>query len=590
MIFRLKFLILISLITGTLNASSNFYQMMPGQYKLQLVLTDSEESYPVELSFYINNQGFIKKGNINYPTYGCKAIIKNSKQGKNRLTLFEEMTFGNDVCTDSKYDLLIDKNKLFSPYSSKYFTILTYYDGEKINIDVEKYKYSPAKYAKLRIKKKISNISEIRNSKSLIKKALKRYDSKILSSIQHKTIYKICNEKNYPTCISNNEFLKAINHSKTNKEITNVKEILKTLYLQKTNTFAKAQIKYNNINFKTRFLNLAQNGSPNEINEFINSKIFINNGQDYSKDMAVLTNRIYAIEKNEALASSNMEISKAFIKKYKNNNDVKKHLQSLYRKKGNSDKKSQFFTKAYKLFPNEKDVDSFIKYASFDELLVGYNNKVFFESNHKEYFKKIVIKTARELNSFIGYLEAYNITKEIPYIKQANKLAKTKNEKLKVEVALVTTIDPNRVFGIEVLDEKLGKDISGGLNLFVAGSSVKALDKLSIKYKLYPKKDAPLKVKYASYNVTVQATISYKMKITIDLIILGKQSEIKNKTTYASSRTLLSPDSWINEGEVVLKDVVQSISGNLLGIEMIKGELLDFRLTSLKITNISQNR
>jgi len=165
-VFRFKFFVFVVLLSGFLGANASLYQMMPGSYKMDVVVTDSEESYPVKLAFDINDNGYVNSGKINYPTYDCIANIKSSIQSPYQLTMFEKMTFGHDTCEDGKYDIFINKSRLYSPSSSRYFILKTYDSGNSVDIRVKSYRYYPSKYAKLRIKNKIKNLDELLNSKN----------------------------------------------------------------------------------------------------------------------------------------------------------------------------------------------------------------------------------------------------------------------------------------------------------------------------------------------------------------------------------------------------------------------------------------
>jgi len=180
MIFRVITLVLFC--TSLLSASSYTYEMMPGQYSMELVLTDSQESYPVSISFSVNDTGKIYKGSVDYPTYDCKANFRNSVQNKLEVTTKERMIQGFDTCNPSTYTMQINKRNFFSPRKRSYFKLGMFDGEENVKVKVKSYFYKQTAYAKYRIQNKYKSIDSILDStnSSSIRQYIKLSNTKAL--------------------------------------------------------------------------------------------------------------------------------------------------------------------------------------------------------------------------------------------------------------------------------------------------------------------------------------------------------------------------------------------------------------------------
>lgn len=178
MIFKV-FLALLVLLPASAYAELS-YEVMPGNYTIEATVFDEEEAYPVSISFAIDDAGEFFSGRIDYPTYGCKAKIIETKQQGLRIVAYEEMEFGFDTCEASKYHFQINNKRMFSPSKSDYFSLLTFYEEQPLKVNVEKYSFSPSPFANMRIRLKAKRFDESLNTtdSALLRQIINRLRSK----------------------------------------------------------------------------------------------------------------------------------------------------------------------------------------------------------------------------------------------------------------------------------------------------------------------------------------------------------------------------------------------------------------------------
>jgi hypothetical protein len=157
--FRGCFLLCLVLLFSAVEASG-IYEIMPGHYKLELLATDSEESYPVVLEFSAGDATGLVDGRISYPTYDCESVIIKSSNNQYIINFNEKITQGDGVCVESKYRLEINEGLLFEPHKKKYLKVSSFNEDEKTVMIVQGYKYTATKYAQYRILKKIYSSTE----------------------------------------------------------------------------------------------------------------------------------------------------------------------------------------------------------------------------------------------------------------------------------------------------------------------------------------------------------------------------------------------------------------------------------------------
>ena len=180
MIFRI-FFVLLFLFPAYAYAELS-YEVMPGSYTIDATVLDKEEDYPVSISFVIDDIGKLFAGRIEYPTYGCKAKIIETKQQGNRLVVSEEMEPGFDTCMAAKYHFQINNKRMFSPSKSDYFALLTFDEGQQLNMTIEKYSFSPAPFANMRIHLRAKKFDETLQTtdSELVRKIIKQLRTKTI--------------------------------------------------------------------------------------------------------------------------------------------------------------------------------------------------------------------------------------------------------------------------------------------------------------------------------------------------------------------------------------------------------------------------
>lgn len=191
-------------------------------------------------------------------------------------------------------------------------------------------------------------------------------------------------------------------------------------------------------------------------------------------------------------------------------------------------KKNQLnFEKQYNYMSTLATYDELANYLSDDEKLQGVsgeklanlrNRKDTLYQEHLEqiaYEKKLEkereIQQERDKRTCQGYLNAYKLTSDMNDLREAGRLAKTKQEDIMVEHALLNNISPEKIFTMqEVSKNSKVKDIDFSYPIIEKVTAASSTQKLiNMKFKLFSKK--PLK---GNYKVKVDLVITYYMKVT----------------------------------------------------------------------------
>lgn len=182
-----RLLSLLILLWPVLGHSAQQYEIMPGKYLIEAIVSDDGEEYPVTIAFSVKDTGIFTSGKIKYPTYDCRARVKVGKQDGLTLTLYEEMVPGFDTCIASRYQLTVNKNSFFTPEKKSYYSILTFDEEEALPVRQVKYSYKPTQYGIFRVKVKNDNIGNIANitDSALLRKVLQKTSEKKLLTAIH---------------------------------------------------------------------------------------------------------------------------------------------------------------------------------------------------------------------------------------------------------------------------------------------------------------------------------------------------------------------------------------------------------------------
>ena len=176
-------------------------------------------------------------------------------------------------------------------------------------------------------------------------------------------------------------------------------------------------------------------------------------------------------------------------------------------------------------------------------------------------------------NTLEGYLKAFLATKKKSYLKKALKLAKTREDKAKIEEALAEFLGFFKLFDVIANGEiiKDGKDYDSNNRLLAAMSKSKNLKYL---FKIRPKAKAPLKLKYNSYKVTLE----FNLKIKYSTVSLGIGMQ-KRKFLHVKRSFILSPKNRYSVSlDVDFGEIEQASKANLLIFSTSK------KLESLSLT------
>lgn len=137
-----------------------------------------------------------------------------------------------------------------------------------------------------------------------------------------------------------------------------------------------------------------------------------------------------------------------------------------------------------------------------------------------------------------SYLKAFLLSGEKRYIKKAIGLAKTREEKGKIEAALYQYLGFLKVFKLinkgEILSSE-SKTLDTN-NRLLAGMIKEK--KLKYRFKVVPRKDSPLKLKYNRYEIT----LNFNLYLTYDVATWGVVTT-KKKVLHVQKKVVLSKDN-----------------------------------------------
>lgn len=209
-----------------------------------------------------------------------------------------------------------------------------------------------------------------------------------------------------------------------------------------------------------------------------------------------------------------------------------------------------------------------------------------FEIKKHDFVEQRKVDLFRAVDSFDGYIKAFELTKSKNDVKHAYRLAKTLDQKKELEALLVSQIEPSRMFDVKMTGMVMDDHEKAGTNLIVLGSDVRALKNLVINYKIIQKKNSPISLKYGQYRVTVQGILSGQVRMTMNVFIT-KVTEVKEVKDIELDTVLLSPNTnWKAGGQLHYSEVIQSVQSHILGVKLVDINVSDFRLSSLKVISI----
>jgi len=196
------------------------------------------------------------------------------------------------------------------------------------------------------------------------------------------------------------------------------------------------------------------------------------------------------------------------------------------------------------------------------EMLVDFI-RVYPDDPEQSKIRNEIVKLFRRYNSLNGYVNALKWSHDKLDAKKALKLAITKEDKKKVEIALVGIIkDPNRIFDIKAIDNQKGDDIGISLPLFfLGGATSQAIDDYRIKFLVNIKKSPAVPIHFADYILKVKVTLETEYRINI----LG-QVQYQTSKREKDFEILVRKENGFNSKKIIgLGELVQYGSSNIFG-------------------------
>ena len=182
--------------------------------------------------------------------------------------------------------------------------------------------------------------------------------------------------------------------------------------------------------------------------------------------------------------------------------EAKVKLANGYRKKDSY----EYYLRAYKLLYQDKDMKNVIRVANEKQLKNLMNMKL--NDNYLKKIKSKYLSIVRSKHSFDGFFEAYKLFKNVDDLKYALKLAKTAEQKAKIEKIVFKNIkNKSTLVDVRLVsqDSYTGYDKNSG-GMFTKYS---LLGKLHIKSKIGViwNKSSPFQPVYGTYKVLVKLLV-----------------------------------------------------------------------------------
>ena len=200
-------------------------------------------------------------------------------------------------------------------------------------------------------------------------------------------------------------------------------------------------------------------------------------------------------------------------------------------------------------------------------------------------YNKFRLKQAKMVASngkLEDYIKAFLLSGKKEYIKKALKLAKNRKEKAKIEAALFKYLGFFKVFDLV----KNGEVISNKEDNFDTNSAIlAAMEKskdLKYRFKIVPKRNSPLKLRYNSYKIVFDFVLGLKYNVVTMGVGLSQK-----KTLYVKKEVVLSPANGYKADFVVdFGKVKQAAKARLFIINQskkLKNIVLRFSVEDIKV-------
>lgn len=137
-----------------------------GSYKVDLIVLDSDEKYPVSITFKSftgkDLKNYVTDFNFDYSSYGCSATNRKVSYSTNFIEIEENVRVGKEYCEDSKY-LIFPKTSPANT-SDVFEKIINLTDGKNINTIINKVSFTPNSYTKFLLKNNFTSFDDVMGS------------------------------------------------------------------------------------------------------------------------------------------------------------------------------------------------------------------------------------------------------------------------------------------------------------------------------------------------------------------------------------------------------------------------------------------
>jgi len=162
-LFKYLFLVFFSFVAH----ADNELHFLGGEYKIELLVKDPDERYPVTINLSVNDHAKIVSGKFNYPFYKCSGEIKSQISNEDELILDEIITSGVDICENSAYVFSFTEQHLYEKEGRGIKGITNIYKGKPIDTVIQSISVVPTKISDFKYKHKIYKLDEIFDVESI---------------------------------------------------------------------------------------------------------------------------------------------------------------------------------------------------------------------------------------------------------------------------------------------------------------------------------------------------------------------------------------------------------------------------------------
>jgi len=544
------------------------YEMLPGTYTLDLVISDREESYPVHSSFFVDERGEIVSGSVDYPTYACKAVIHEVEKGHLTHTVMEEMVAGYDSCLEVAYKIRINDKLLFQPRNQEYFLLEGMPESEIVSIRVDEYSYKPTKYSAFRLKNKVANLDDVFESKNsnLIRSYIQvSRNASLKKEIEIKLAQLVqLEEKKYKEIMHSIEIHEFSSYMKKypgssyiSDATTKLAQIKKNILIEEFRKKATPESFYqayllssDNLDIASLLLEfknveqLQQFTSGHE--EIKGHRLVINDLVKYYRGMGSLNDFLKAYELSEEegdllsiLSLSENPIAQMLELYGKNSNyQIKNILLGLYRKKNT---RSNYMA-AYSLASDRSDLLKVLELTNTMQDLEVFL-KSYTDADAVIKAKTKLIKLYRKRGGYEGYYLAYKLLNKTDDLEKAYDKAKTVKQKATMEKLvfdIVKTKGSMVNIDLSLNNPSFSKSNSGG-GLLSQSTQYGYMSTYGDLFVSFDKKNLPFQPKYGEYKVSVVLELTIPRSKQVRSKWVGNRDTDANVTETTIVSLYLSP-------------------------------------------------